>query len=61
MDKEIIKYRQKHPRCRYCKYCEIIVPPIALPMDSYYKCILKDKKVPLHKGLFCKWFKIKIS
>ena len=38
----MLKYRKKHPRCRYCKFYKHICPP-AGNCQGYNKCILKDK------------------
>ena len=74
MDNKILEYRKRHPRCRYCKYNEI-VDLSRLPIDSidvYEKCALKDKYLydacsnikrnyKNYKGIFCKWFEVKIK
>ena len=69
---QIIVYRNKHPRCRYCKYLEITKEKIP-DIDSYgfwdgkyitikhYRCKLKDKDIKLKnsfKGCFCDYFKL---
>lgn len=41
MDLKVLKYRQKHKKCRYCKYLNFVVPKYIIP--SYYKCLAKDK------------------
>lgn len=38
----ILKYREKHPRCRYCLFRKHITPP-AGNCYGYNKCILKDR------------------
>lgn len=62
----VLKYRKKHPRCRYCKFFKYINTPIGI--ESYPKCVLKDKVLFdfnlllfLYdlQGCFCKWFKPK--
>lgn len=68
----IIEYRNKHPRCRYCKYLETIKEKIP-DVDSYgfcdgryitikhYRCKLKDKDIKLKnsfKGCLCNYFKL---
>ena len=69
---QIIVYRNKHPRCRYCKYLETTKERIP-DVDSYgfwdggfitikyYRCKLKDKDIKLKnsfKGCFCDYFKL---
>jgi len=68
----IIAYRNKHSRCRYCKYLETIKEEIP-DVDSwglwygryitikYYRCKLKDKDIKLRnsfKGCLCDYFKL---
>jgi len=56
----ILKYRQKHPRCRYCEFHKWIEPSCV----GFWKCLIKD--IPLTErlffwrwqGCFCKWFKV---
>ena len=36
------EYRNKHHRCKYCKYSKLIVPPHYIAPD-YYICLVKDK------------------
>ena len=69
---QIITYRNKHPRCRYCKYLEITkekipdVDPYGFWYGQYitvkrYRCKLKDKNIKLNnsfKGCFCSYFKL---
>ena len=43
----MLKYRKKHPRCRYCIFYKYIYAPIGM---GYYKCLLKD--IPLIDHLF---------
>ena len=69
---KIVIYKNKHPRCRYCKYLETIKEKIR-DVDGYgfwygqyitikhYKCKLKDKDIKLKnsfKGCFCDYFKL---
>lgn len=42
IDENIIKYRTKHKRCKWCKYYHIVIPPYNI-CPSYYECVLKDK------------------
>lgn len=56
------QYRQHHPRCKYCKYCELIVPPSYICSD-YYECLVKDKIISElfwnWRGMFCSVYKPK--
>ena len=63
MDKEIIEYRKKHKKCRWCKWMQYFCKPM---LDfSYDMCILKDKPLPYFEILqnlqakFCKYYKVK--
>ena len=47
----VLKYREKHPRCRYCKFYKYITPP-AGNCQGYDKCILKDKPLTNWDFLF---------
>lgn len=60
MDNKIIEYRNKHPRCRYCKYFKRRITPV---LSDYCECVLKDKLVKEEylldiRGIFCKWFEV---
>lgn len=46
----VLKYREKHPRCRYCIFRKLI-PDCFGGQYSYYKCILKD--IVLRDYLLC--------
>lgn len=59
----VLKYREKHPRCRYCLFKKHITPPMG-NCCGYNKCILKDRRLTewdfifwIWQGCFCKWFK----
>ena len=68
---KIVKYRNKHPRCRYCKFLkkekshEYIYDGVAF--GDYYdiirhKCEAKNEYIMLNnhfKGCFCKIFESK--
>lgn len=60
MEQNIKEYREKHPRCKYCKYERLVM---GISPYSYYRCELKDKYISSlksdWKGIFCKWFKPK--
>lgn len=53
MDKQIIEYRKKNKKCKWCKYYHYF-SKILLNI-SYDECILKDKI--LHSNLPAKWCK----
>lgn len=60
MDK-ITEYRNKHPRCRYCKYHEIKWTPDSLtcPIVRIDICQLKKKDIANIRGFtrkFCRGF-----
>ncbi len=61
MDK-ITEYRNKHPRCRYCKYSKYVTVPVVLwDSHDYCECVLKDKIIKYDfydsiAGMFCKYF-----
>ena len=38
MDK-ITEYRNKHPRCRYCKYSKYVTAPVLLWECDYHECV----------------------
>lgn len=60
-DDKILKYRELHHRCRYCKFKHTVKTPIHIGI-IYNECSLKDKC--LHgslygiKGIFCKWYEV---
>lgn len=58
MDSTILKYRKKHPRCRYCKYYKVKINPAIL--CNYIICEAKDKVLSNMKayygGRFCSYF-----
>ena len=60
MDK-IIEYRNKHPRCRYCKYSYLLNAPRHINI-WIHKCKLKDKAIYFFDynfcGCFCKYFEL---
>ena len=43
MDKEIREYRQKHPKCKWCKYYQRHYDEVGVDIYSYSTCELKDK------------------
>ena len=58
----LMKYRQTHPRCKYCKYKRYVNNTLC--GTGFFKCELKDKVLfdTLFwniKGIFCKWYQAK--
>ena len=57
----ILKYRKKHPRCKYCIFHKFQDTPFGY---GYWKCYLKDKYLHEYlidflynlQGCFCSWF-----
>ena len=37
------EWRNKHPRCSFCKWLKLEVIKINLSIPDYYKCIVKNK------------------
>lgn len=59
MDENTIKYRQKHKRCRYCKYFRSRILPIPF-LPEIKECLLKDKKIDYENiPRFCKEYEVK--
>lgn len=63
---KILRYRELHPRCRYCAYKKRKDDCKYVPGCSvYYVCCLKDKYlydsvsflIPF-RGMFCEWFEV---
>lgn len=55
------EYRQKHKRCRYCKYCYYETLPHHLTATTFWKCKVKDKVLDVEflwnfRGIFCPVF-----
>ena len=63
MDKEIKKYRENHPKCKWCKYYRYRSPSskiLGLEVGDYEECILKDKIIHFTNYYkICKYYKIK--
>lgn len=58
---DAMTYRQKHHRCRYCKYCYIKKIPHHLTASIAFKCKVKDKILDFDclwngRGIFCQVF-----
>lgn len=51
---KFLLYRQRHPRCKYCKYFETI----ELPDKTILRCNLKEILISKvwFKGRFCGWY-----
>lgn len=43
MTKKVIKYREKHKRCKYCKHLYLDCSGERVGVHAYYKCLAKDK------------------
>lgn len=62
MDKNFIEYRQKHRRCRNCKY--FTSRTYGLDERSFFICKLKNKFLKDRlfldsvQGYFCHWYKM---
>ena len=48
MDREIIEYRQKHPKCKWCKYYKHHYDEVGIDIYCYDTCELKDKIIYLN-------------
>ena len=63
MNKEIKIYRQKHQKCKWCKYYKYESPStkiMGLECPDYEMCILKDKIIHFTNwNHLCKYYKIK--
>lgn len=60
MDKNMLKYREKHKKCKWCKYYKINFYQDYYCTLVYGECILKDKIIN-YKSLprLCKYYKVK--
>lgn len=60
MDREIIEYRQKHPKYKWCKYYKHHYYEVGVDIYSYNTCELKDKIINFENILrLCKYYQIK--
>lgn len=41
MSEKVLRYREKHKKCQYCKHLKMVVPVIDVP--SYQLCCAKEK------------------
>lgn len=53
MDEKVLKYRQKHKRCKYCKYLVYRSPRFS---PSYIECKAKDKLIGVDIVEIPRWF-----
>ena len=59
-DKNIIEYRQKHKKCKWCKYYKHIVKEVGVDIYSYDECLLKDKIIYfINAYRMCKYYELK--
>lgn len=60
MDKKIEEYRNKHKRCKWCKYYKHIIRENGIQFYSFDKCILKEKIInyPILAKV-CKYYELK--
>lgn len=58
---KITAYRNKHPRCRYCRYSYLLNAPKFLNI-WIHKCDLKDRRIRFfdweYCGCFCDYFEM---
>ena len=42
-------WREKHPKCKFCRYCEFVSPStkFGVMCPDYYKCEVKDRIIHL--------------
>lgn len=59
MEKEIIEYRQKHPKCKWCKYYKHHYGEVGIDIYCYDTCELKDKIIHFIDLLrLCKYYQV---
>lgn len=61
MNKDILEYRQSHPKCKWCKWYHFYSKMIGgAQFMEYDECILKDKIIHfIHMPTFCKYYQVK--
>ena len=63
MDEKMKKYREVHPKCKWCKYYRYRSPSskiLGLEVGDYEECILKDKIIYfVNWNHFCKYYELK--
>ena len=54
-------WRQRHPRCEFCKYYKLAVPA-GLAMADFFECIVKKKTITFSKlpRPFCPCYDAKV-
>ena len=62
MNKEILEYREKHPKCKWCRWYKYNTLKDCHWITCYGECILKDKIIHYDSILrLCKYYKVKES
>lgn len=60
MDENILKYRQKHKRCKFCKYLTYDSRAERICGTGFFKCKIKDKIIRnIDIKRFCKYYIVK--
>jgi len=57
-----MRYRKKHPKCDFCKYCTYkICPQIGLDVGGYHYCKVTNKFIRFINlpRLFCRYYSVK--
>lgn len=58
--KQILQYRQSHPKCKWCKWYKYNYAPVGMSMANYETCELKDIIIHFsHCRRFCKYYQVK--
>jgi hypothetical protein len=59
MKSEIQKYREKHKKCKWCKYYEYNTDWVGIDLYCYGVCKLKDKIINFESiPRLCKYYKL---
>lgn len=59
MDTLIKKYRTRHKKCKWCKYCELQKTYLEYGVPDFYTCILKDKIIQFESlPRLCKYYRL---
>lgn len=65
MNENILKYRQKHKKCRYCKYLGFDSHGEQIGVPGFYVCKVKDKIIKdmfpdmvNAPRLFCRYYEV---
>lgn len=60
MDKKILDYREKHPRCEYCEYYKGTNVDYPFYIGTIHTCKLKDRFIKFPNMLtFCRYYTVK--